>query len=93
MRPDDKETVQQVAALLIEGFKEHWPKAWLDMDAALEEAQESFGVERIIRVAVDERGKVLGWIGGISQYNEDLRFASLLSVRRSGNKTAWGGIE
>jgi ubiquinone/menaquinone biosynthesis C-methylase UbiE len=32
-------------------------------------------------VAVDERGKVLGWTGGISRYNEDPRFASVLMAR------------
>ena len=67
--PDDKETIQQAAALLVEGFKEHWPSAWPDVDAALKEVQASFGPDRIGRVAVDENGLVLGWIGGISEYD------------------------
>ena len=65
---DDHETIQQVAALLVQGFNEHWPNAWPDMDVALQEVQESFGSDRISRVAVDERGTVVGWVGGISQY-------------------------
>jgi len=69
LSPDDLEAIRQVAALLVEGFKEHWPNAWPNMDAALEEVQESFGVGRISRAAVDYSGGVLGWIGGISQYN------------------------
>jgi len=65
---DDSESVEQVAALLIEGFKEHHPSAWPDMKAALDEVAESFAPGRISRVAVDGSGVVLGWIGGIRQY-------------------------
>ncbi len=39
------------------------------MDAASKEVQESFGSDRISRVAVEESGRVLGWIGGIRQYD------------------------
>jgi aminoglycoside 6'-N-acetyltransferase I len=66
--PGDKEIVRQAAVLLVEGFKDHWPDAWPDMDAALQEVRESFGEGRISRVALDESGTVLGWIGGISSY-------------------------
>jgi len=61
--------IQQVAALLVEGFQEHWPNAWPDLDSALAEVQESLGSDRISRVAVDEAGTVLGWVGGIKQYD------------------------
>jgi len=54
--------------LLVAGFAAHWPEAWPTLEAALEEVHESFGESRISRIAVDERGGVLGWIGGISQY-------------------------
>ena len=67
--PDDEETIRQAAALLVQGFKEHWPDAWSDMDAALEEVRESLGPDRISRVAVDDDGTVLGWIGGVRQYD------------------------
>ncbi len=39
------------------------------MDSALEEVDESFGPDRISRIAVDENGMVQGWVGGISQYD------------------------
>ena len=68
LHPDDAAAIQQTAALLVEGFREHWPDAWPDLDAALEEVRESFGADRISRVARDESG-VLGWIGGIRQYD------------------------
>ncbi len=69
LRPDDREAIQQAAALLVEGFKEHWPNSWPDMAAALKEVRASFGPNRISRVAVDEDGAVLGWIGGIGEYD------------------------
>src|SRR5215210_697349 len=66
---DNEEAIQQVAAILVEGFKEHWPDAWPDMESALEEVRESFGEERISRVALDADGTALGWIGGIRDYD------------------------
>lgn len=69
LRPEDGESVSQAAALLVEAFKEHWPRAWPDLDAALVEVRDSFGPDRISRVAVDESGRVLGWVGGIRQYD------------------------
>jgi hypothetical protein len=40
--PDNLEAIQQAAALLVEGFQEHWSNAWPNLDTALEEVQESF---------------------------------------------------
>jgi aminoglycoside 6'-N-acetyltransferase I len=68
LRPDDETAIRQVAALLVEGFAANWPEAWPDLKSALEEVRESFAVGRISRVALDEDGMVLGWIGGISHY-------------------------
>jgi aminoglycoside 6'-N-acetyltransferase I len=69
LQPDMEEAIAQTATLLIEGFKQHWKTAWTDLDSALAEVHESFGADRISRVAVDESGKILGWIGGIEQYD------------------------
>jgi len=69
LRPGDKKAIQQVVTLLIEGFKSHWSNAWPDMEAALKEVQGSFETDRVSRVAVGEDGEVLGWIGGIRQYD------------------------
>jgi aminoglycoside 6'-N-acetyltransferase I len=69
LSPDDQQLIEQIAALLVEAFKEHWPDAWPDLAAARQEVRESFGADRISRVAIDGRGTVLGWIGGIRQYN------------------------
>ncbi len=60
LEPGDEDSVRQTAILLVEGFKDNWPDAWPNMDAALEEVRESFGEGRISRVAVGEDGSVLG---------------------------------
>ncbi len=67
--PTDESLIHQTAALLVEGFREHWPDAWPDMDSALAEVRESFGAARISRVALDADGSVAGWIGGIPEYD------------------------
>lgn len=69
LSPNDDRTIEQVAALLIEGFKAHAPHAWSHMTAALEEVQESLGEDRISRIAVDDQGEIVGWIGGLSHYD------------------------
>lgn len=66
---NDERVIEQVAALLIDGFKAHAPHAWPDMADALEEVRESFGEDRISRIAVDNSGEVVGWIGGLSHYD------------------------
>ncbi|HLZ56435.1 MAG TPA: GNAT family N-acetyltransferase [Ktedonosporobacter sp.] len=68
LRADDEAAIDQVAGLLVEGFATNWPEAWPDLEAARQEIQESFEAGRISRVALDEDGMVLGWIGGISLY-------------------------
>ncbi|MCT7963641.1 GNAT family N-acetyltransferase [Laspinema sp. D1] len=61
--------LQPVSELLLEGFRENWPKAWPTIDAATEEVLDSLSEDKISRVALNEAGKVVGWIGGISQYH------------------------
>ncbi len=66
---DDDGVLQQLAALLVEGFKEHWPNAWPDVDAALEEVRAALEPGRINRIALDGDGAtVLGWVGAIPNY-------------------------
>ncbi|HEY9604200.1 MAG TPA: GNAT family N-acetyltransferase [Allocoleopsis sp.] len=79
--PDNRAAIHQAATLLLDSFQEHWPNAWPDLDSALAEVQESFGTERISRIAIDEAGNVLGWIGGISQYDGNVWELHPLVVR------------
>ncbi len=61
--------VQQAAQLLMDAFREHWPTAWPSLTDGLEEVREMLEEERICRVVVDDKEKLLGIIGGISQYD------------------------
>ncbi len=61
--------IRQVAAILVEAFRDNWPDAWPDMESALEEVHQSFQPDRISRVALADDGEVLGWVGGISEYD------------------------
>lgn len=78
---DDTTLIQQVAELLFEGFQEHWSDAWPNINAALKEVHESLTEDRISRIAIDENGTVLGWIGGIQQYNGNVWELHPLVVR------------
>lgn len=66
---DKKNHIRQMAELLLLGFREHWPTAWANLEAAIEEAEAAAQPEKILRLAVNEQGTVLGWIGGISEYD------------------------
>jgi aminoglycoside 6'-N-acetyltransferase I len=69
LSPDDLDRQEQAAKLLVIGFALHWPDAWPDLQSALEEVKESLQADRISRIAIDGDGNVLGWIGGMPQYD------------------------
>jgi aminoglycoside 6'-N-acetyltransferase I len=69
LQADDAWMLEQVATLLVDGFREHAPESWPDLAAGLAEVRESLQPDRISRVALAEDGTVLGWIGGIPQYD------------------------
>ena len=64
----DMNAVEQAAALLVVGFKEHSPNAWPTQELALAEVRESFRPDRISRVALGATGSVVGLVGGIRAY-------------------------
>lgn len=68
LRPEDEAVISEVSRLLVDAFKEHWPNAYPTLEDALEEVRESFGEGRVSRVAIDDDGTVLGWIGGQHSY-------------------------
>jgi aminoglycoside 6'-N-acetyltransferase I len=79
---NDHPMVRQVAELLVEGFKDTGSVDWTTLDSALDEVRESLGEDRISRVAFDESGNVLGWIGGIKEYGGHVWELHPLVVRR-----------
>jgi len=67
--PDNQTQVEAAAALLNIGFREISPAAWTEMQEALDEVREALEPGKICRIALDEKGTVVGWIGGIPGYN------------------------
>ena len=71
----------QAAELLVEGFAEHWPEAWPDMDSAVRTVEEMLLDGRIARVAVGEDGCILGWSAAEPLYNGNVWELTVLVVR------------
>lgn len=69
LRADDHEAIAQVAALLVTEFASDWPGSWPDRASAEDEVRDSFAEGRLSRVARSDDGRVLGWIGGIPEYD------------------------
>ena len=77
LRADDTKAIDQVADLLVEAL----PNGWPNREAGLREVREAFEEGRISRVALDENGDVIGWIGGIEQYDGHVYERHPLAVR------------
>ena len=82
LSPGEEHRIQQVAEMLVEGFKEHWPDAWPDLDSALKEVKECFAEDRITRVAIDDNGNIIGWFGAIRGYGGNVWELHPIVVRR-----------
>lgn len=67
------EARRQMAEILVLAFAEHWPTAWPTLAEAEREVAEFARAgetgARIWRAALDESGRVLGWIGGLPEYD------------------------
>ena len=66
---EQEQLIRQAAQLLTEEFKIHWPEAWPTLQSGLDEVYEMLAPDRLLRLALDESGKVAGWIGAIPQYD------------------------
>lgn len=81
LKQTDELLIQQAAQLLCEAFKHNWPKAWPTLADALAEVREFFAADRIARVAVDDTGALLGWLGGTEMYDGNVWELHPLAVR------------
>lgn len=68
LRPEDGALVAAVAEMTVEGFA-HIPGFCMTVDEAMVEVRESFAAGRFSRVALDDAGQPLGWVGGIEAYH------------------------
>lgn len=71
-----------VADVLVDGFTGTGAEVWQTRDDALETVQESLDEDRISRVAVDDDGRVLGWISAVETYGGHVWEIHPLVVRR-----------
>lgn len=69
LTPANSDLLHQAALLLVEGFKDIAPEYCPDIKAAQKEVRQCLEDGRICRAAVDGKGSLLGWVGGIPQYN------------------------
>ena len=74
------EARRQAAEILSAAFKVHWPDAWSTLEEALAEVDEMLAPERIARAALED-GVVVGWIGGVPEYDGHVWELHPLAVR------------
>lgn len=89
LKPEQHELVEQVAKILRDAFV-HFPETWDTLEQARAAVQESFQAERISRVALDENGDAVGWIGGIPQYDGKVIELHPLAVKPSHQRQGIG---
>lgn len=69
LHSEDTDFIDQVANLVVEGFKDTGSTSWSDFEAGLNEVRESLQDDRISLAAVDNDGMVVGWVSGIRKYD------------------------
>lgn len=82
LRPDNARAVQQAAQMLHEEFNQaRWGFSWDTLDEARNEVHMLMEEGHICRAAVDENSDVLGWIGGLPEYDGNVWELHPLVVR------------
>lgn len=70
LTPDNPDAVEQAARILHEEFNQaRWGFSWETFEEARKEVHILMEEEHICRAALDENGDVLGWIGGLPEYD------------------------
>jgi aminoglycoside 6'-N-acetyltransferase I len=81
LSPDNPQAIEQAATILTTAFSEHWPDAWPTHEEAIEEVHGMLTEDRICIAAFDTSGDVIGWIGGISEYDGNVWELHPLAVK------------
>jgi aminoglycoside 6'-N-acetyltransferase I len=82
LREDDLQSIDQAAALLLDGFADTGSVSWMTRDHALLSVNESLQEGCISRVALESSDHLLGWIGGTPRYDGHAWELHPLVVRR-----------
>lgn len=88
LKPDHQSAIQQAAEILHACFG-HLPSGYPTLEDALNEVQSCFEQGRCCRIAV-EADEVVGWIGGIAQYDGHVWELHPLVVRADCRKRGIG---
>jgi len=64
---DRQDLVDAAAGLLFSAFKGR-SRSWPDVESARQEVIESLSDDKISRIAIDEGGTIVGWIGSMPSY-------------------------
>ena len=67
--PYNRIVIEQAAAVLVAGFKQHYPNSWPDMKAGLEEVYDALAPQKIVRIAINSTDQVVGWVGAQPEYD------------------------
>src|SRR5258708_36739214 len=87
----DSVRIEQVAALLIDGFSDTGSESWRSRDEALLSVRESLQGGCISRVAADDSGRAAGWIAGRPMYEGCAWELRPLILPRDFGGPAWVG--
>ncbi len=74
---------RRAAALLVEGFAEHWPLTWPDLDTARLTVEESLAPDRICRAAFTDRDHLAGWTAAEPLYGGNVWELNVIVVQSS----------
>ncbi|MCP4599342.1 MAG: GNAT family N-acetyltransferase [Proteobacteria bacterium] len=69
LKNNDPHLVTRAAELLVAGFSKHWPKAWPTFEKAKAAVEDMLRDDRLAFGILDTKHQLLGWVGGIPQYN------------------------
>lgn len=67
--PENKNLARQAGQLLVDGFTHMIPHPWPNLQTAVDTVDEMLKPDRICLVAVERHEQVVGWVGGIRQYD------------------------
>ncbi len=65
---NDEKMIRRIAEVLLDGFATSETNPWENLDEAIEEVKDSLSADRISRAALNDEGKITGWIGAIHEY-------------------------
>lgn len=87
---DNEAAIAQIIDFFVEGFQRRSSESFANHENALEEIQDSLAPERISRIAIDDDGTVLGWIGAMPHYEGKTWELHPLVVRRDRQRQGVG---